>query len=357
MARPEAEASRWTGHPRQCRYGGERTMRAIAIGVVLSTGLVTGPAEAQLIACEQVEARWRNATATTSLAEWTAIYDEAHNESDCGGDVVEQIGLDIIALDIIAKELEAIERTYASSDGDATLRGLLGRLDILQGFASHWRVSFLRGDMYRKLRDPRRAFEAYRDSLGLVDDEELTATAPPFATIALLRDRLDEAAVIVAQVEPAAIKLPVTRSGELISQYSFTTRGYTRKKALVPIQFIYAKDTMTDTGRSSFEDALQTLVRQGSPDIRVVGHTDPVGSAAYNRNLSIDRACAVRRALMEESYRGEVEAVGMGEEQPFQFDDPGLYSEEHRHQAHRRVELILRRGTADGQGRSEPCRG
>jgi outer membrane protein OmpA-like peptidoglycan-associated protein len=318
----------------------------------LSIGLVTGPAEAQLIACEQVEARWRNATAATSLAEWVAIYDEAHNESDCGGDVVEQIGLDIIA-----KELEAIERTYASSDGDATLRGLLGRLDILQGFGSHWGASFLRGDMYRKLRDPARALQAYRDALGLVDDEELTATAPPFHKIALLRDRLDETAVIVAQLEPAAIKLPVTRSGELISQYSFTTRGYTRKKTLVPIQFVYAKDIMTDSGRSSFEDALQTLVKQGSPDIRVAGHTDPVGSAAYNRKLSIDRACAVRRALMAENYRGEVEAVGMGEDRPFKFDDPGLYSEERRHQAHRRVELILRQGAADSQGRSEPCRG
>ena len=187
---------------------------------------------------------------------------------------------------------------------------------------------------------------------------ELTVTAPSVEAIARLRDRLDETSVIVAQLAPSALKLPLTRSGALVSQYSFTTRGYTRKKTLVPIQFVYAKDTMTDSGRSSFEDALRTLVGQGSPDIRVVGHTDPVGSAADNKTLSIERACAVRRALMAEDYQGDIETIGMGEDQPFEFDDPGLYNEALRHQAHRRVELILRSGEADDlPGRPEPCRG
>ena len=326
-------------------------MRAIQIGVVLTIGLVSAAAEAQLIDCEHIEVRWRNATEHASFAEWVEIYDQAHNESDCDGDAVARIGLDIVA-----KELKPIRRAYESGD-DHTLSGLLDRLDALQGFGSHWEVSFLRGEMYRKLRDPGRALEAYRDSLALVDDDELTATAPPIETIARLRDRLDEIAVIVAQLDPSAIKLPVTRSGDLVSQYSFTTRGYTRKKTLVPIQFVYAKATMTDSGRSSFEDAVQTLVKQGSPDIRVVGHTDSVGSAAYNKKLSIERACAVRRALLDEKYRGDIEAVGMGEEEPFEFDDPGLYSEELRHQAHRRVELILRRAGTDSQVQTGSCRG
>ena len=147
--------------------------------------------------------------------------------------------------------------------------------------------------------------------------------------------------MIVAQIEPAAMPLPVTRSGDLISQYSFTTRGYKRRKTLVPIQFVFAKDAMTETGRGSFLDALETLERQGSPDITIVGHTDPVGSAEYNTDLSVRRAAAVRRELLAMNYQGAIDTIGMGEEQPFEFDDPELYSEEHRHQAHRRVELIL----------------
>lgn len=253
-------------------------MRTIRIGILLAIGLVGTPALAQLIECGQVEARWRNATERTPFAEWVEIYDQAHNESDCDGDVVERIGLDVVA-----KELEPIRRAHEAGGDDATLRGLLDRLDVLQGFGSHWHASLLRGEMHRRSRQPVRALEAYRDSLALVDDEELTVTAPPDETIALLRDRLDETTVIVAQLVPSAVKLPVTRSGELVSQYRFTTRGYGRKKSLVPIQFVYAKDVMTEPGRDSFDDALKTLIRQGSPDIRVVGHTDPVGSAAYNR--------------------------------------------------------------------------
>ena len=40
-------------------------------------------------------------------------------------------------------------------------------------------------------------------------------------------------------------------------------------------------------------------------------------------------------------YPGAITVVGKGEDEPFRFDDPGLYSLEVRHQAHRRVELVL----------------
>ncbi|MBN9672030.1 OmpA family protein [Labrenzia aggregata] len=162
--------------------------------------------------------------------------------------------------------------------------------------------------------------------------------------IARLRDRLDEMAVVVAQIstDPSDIKIPVTRSGQSISQYSFQTRGYGRKKTLVPIQFVYDRDVMTETGRTSFEDAQKALIKQGAPDIQVIGHTDPVGSDAYNVQLSLKRAEAIRRALQASGYAGSIEVVGMGEAQPFRFDDPSLYSEDVRNQAHRRVEFVLK---------------
>ena len=59
------------------------------------------------------------------------------------------------------------------------------------------------------------------------------------------------------------MKLPVTRSGHLISQYSFVTRGYVRKKALAPILFVFAKDEMTREGQTIFEDVGETLKTPG----------------------------------------------------------------------------------------------
>ena len=320
---------------RQAR-GGPGQVRSLPIVAALVAGVASTSANAELISCEQVHRQWQQTTGDTPFEEWAAVYEQAFNDSDCDGEVVAQIGLDILRV-----ELEPIQMAYDADGSGVALPGLLNRLDRLQEYGSHWQLSFLRGEIYRKLRNPARALTAYRDALALVDDEELTVIPPPIEEIALLRDRLDEVVVIVAQIDPAAIRLPVTRNGELISQYSFATRGLKRRKSLVPILFEFAKDTMTHVGRGTFRDALETLERQGSPDITVVGHTDPIGSAEYNMGLSAMRAAAVKRELWEQNYGGDVKTVGMGEKLPLLFDPPELYSEELRHQAHRRVELVL----------------
>ena len=315
-------------------------MRAgAAAGAVALASLLAGRAGAGLIDCAAVVDRWNGAGKAAPVAEWIEIYEQAHYDSDCEGPVVERIGLEIIG-----RELGPVRRAYERGGGDDALRAVRDRLDALQEFGSHWRLSFLRGEVSRRLRDVPGALRAYQGALALVDDEELTAVAPTRDEVLLLRDRLDETAVVAAQVLPSGVALPATRSGELISQYSFATRGFTRKKVLVPIQFVYAKDVMTESGRASFRDAYETLSAQGSPAITVIGHTDPVGSAEYNRRLSLDRANAVRSALTALGYPGAITVDGKGEDEPFRFDDPGLYSLEVRHQAHRRVELVLQEG-------------
>ena len=302
---------------------------------MVGAALYAERAAANLIDCAQIESRWQNATAGASFDEWAKLYDDAHYESDCDGRIVAAIGRDIIE-----RELPAIRSAYRSSTDGGSLRALRDRLDALREYGSHWEISFLLGETARKQRDATGALQAYRDALAIVDDEELTQTPPHRDDIALLRDRLDETAVVVAQLSPSDMKLPVTRSGHLISQYGFATRGYKRRKALAPILFVFAKDVMTDTGRTVFADVLETLTEQGSPDITVIGHTDPIGSRESNMQLSLERAAAVKRALLAESYAGRVTTRGMGEEQPFKFDDPGLYSEKTRNGSHRRVEIV-----------------
>ena len=310
-------------------------MHAILVVLMLGAALYTERAAANLIDCAQIENRWRNTTAGTSFDEWARLYDDALYNSDCDGRIVAEIGLDVIE-----RELPAVRSAYRSSFGDGTFGALRGRLDGLREYGSHWEVSFLLGEAARQQRDVGGALQAYREALAIVDDEELTPTPPHPDDIRLLRDRLDETAIVAAQLSPSDMKLPVTRSGHLISQYSFVTRGYVRKKALAPILFVFAKDEMTREGQTIFEDVGETLKTQGSPDITVVGHTDPVGSPESNMQLSQRRAAAVRRALLSKSYAGRVTTRGMGEEQPFEFDDPGLYDEQTRNQAHRRVEII-----------------
>ena len=295
------------------------------------------PAWADLIDCAIVEERWDRTDATTPFAERVQIYRQAHYDSTCASTVVSRIGLDIID-----EELGQVQAVFQAGGDDAQRRALLARLDSLREFGDHWQLSFLRGELLRSQKDVTGALVAYQNALLIVDDEERTVEAPSGKDIARLRDRLDEVAVVAAQVAPSSLKLPVTRSGDVISQYGFSTRGFTREKVLVPIQFIYAQDVMTENGRTTFKDAFEALNNQGEPDILIIGHTDPDGSQAYNLQLSMERAKAVRFALLDRGYSGVIAVDGKGENEPFRFDDPGLYPLDVRNQAHRRVELVLR---------------
>ena len=72
--------------------------------------------------------------------------------------------------------------------------------------------------------------------------------------------------------------------------------------------------------------------------IEVVGHTDNVGSAAYNQDLSQRRADSVARILINEGVAPRrVVAYGRGEDQPVASN----YTAEGRAQ-NRRVEIVIR---------------
>jgi OOP family OmpA-OmpF porin len=59
--------------------------------------------------------------------------------------------------------------------------------------------------------------------------------------------------------------------------------------------------------------------------VLVTGHTDPIGSDAYNQKLSERRAEAVRNYLVSKGVdKAKIEALGMGEKQPV----PGLVCEQ-----------------------------
>ena len=313
----------------------------LASGLLIS--LTSSGMTSDLIACSDIEAEWRQSLSRSASAadlnDLTDFYDKAFNDSDCEGDAIERLGQEIIEA-----RLPGLEAQFANSAAGGDYSALRENLDELITFGAHWRVPFLLGEIYRQQRQVGEAFKSYREALSILDDEELTPEIPEQQDIALLRARLDETGLIFAQAatDPDAIKPAVTRSGKPGSAMDFATRGYKRKKTLVPIQFVFGKAEMTDVGKASFGNILNALERQGAPAIQVIGHTDPVGSDDDNMALSILRAQAVRQQLQDAGYKGAVDISGKGEAQPFRFDDPGLYSKEQRHQAHRRVEFVLK---------------
>lgn len=68
-------------------------------------------------------------------------------------------------------------------------------------------------------------------------------------------------------------------------------------------------------------------VLKSNPKLRIVieGHTDTVGAADYNLQLSDDRADAVRGTLIERGIPGNrLEAIGYGESRPIASNESEL---------------------------------
>lgn len=122
--------------------------------------------------------------------------------------------------------------------------------------------------------------------------------------------------------------VPVTVKSSL--QERFRTRS---------IQFEFDSDKMI--GR--YDEVLKELVdalRRDFKSLRVEGHTDSVGPSAYNEALSLKRANAIRRRLVEKFglQEGKIQALGYGETRP--IEDNGNYQ---GRQANRRVEFEVDR--------------
>lgn len=106
------------------------------------------------------------------------------------------------------------------------------------------------------------------------------------------------------------------------------------------------QDILFDTGsalvRSDLRNDLRTLATNlnSYPDttVDVLGHTDNVGAADYNQNLSARRASAVASVLMDSGVRSSrVRAFGRGEDEPVATNQTAS-----GRQQNRRVEIVIR---------------
>jgi OOP family OmpA-OmpF porin len=83
--------------------------------------------------------------------------------------------------------------------------------------------------------------------------------------------------------------------------------------------FDFDKYVLKEQGKAELQRLDQVIKSQGLAvkDIDVVGHTDSVGTEAYNQKLSERRAGAVRDYMVSEGVNpGLIDVMGMGESQP-----------------------------------------
>jgi OOP family OmpA-OmpF porin len=84
--------------------------------------------------------------------------------------------------------------------------------------------------------------------------------------------------------------------------------------------FAFDSAQLSADGRSRIEKAVNGLRAQGVDNVtavKIVGHTDPIGTAEYNQRLSEQRANAVKSYLSTLGIpAGIITASGAGESQP-----------------------------------------
>jgi outer membrane protein OmpA-like peptidoglycan-associated protein len=84
------------------------------------------------------------------------------------------------------------------------------------------------------------------------------------------------------------------------------------------IHFQFNRSVILPSSHSVIDEILAGI--QGRSDVegvRIEGHTDGVGSDAYNQHLSENRAASVRQYMVGKGYPADkITAVGMGEGSP-----------------------------------------
>lgn len=103
-------------------------------------------------------------------------------------------------------------------------------------------------------------------------------------------------------------------------------------------QFDFDKATLKPDGKKMVDEAVRVMRDNPAMRVSVEGHTDSVGTDAYNQRLSERRANAVRDYMVSEGIdASRISTVGYGESKPVADNDTAEGRAENR-----RVEIIPR---------------
>jgi len=109
------------------------------------------------------------------------------------------------------------------------------------------------------------------------------------------------------------------------------------KIVLRGVHFDFNKANIRDDAKPILNQAAETLKEHGNITVTVEGHTDSIGTEAYNQKLSVRRADAVRDYLAAQGVdASRMTVVGKGESDPVASNDTADGRAQNR-----RVELLV----------------
>ena len=109
--------------------------------------------------------------------------------------------------------------------------------------------------------------------------------------------------------------LKATSSAEQVqAQFGDALAARPLPPASFTLYFVEGRDEFTAESKRDFDGVFAEIARRPVPDLVVIGHTDTVGTPAYNDTLSRQRAEVVRNLLVARGIAAErIVVVGRGE--------------------------------------------
>jgi OmpA-OmpF porin, OOP family len=84
--------------------------------------------------------------------------------------------------------------------------------------------------------------------------------------------------------------------------------------------FAFNSAVLRDAGKEKLDQLAARLRGANVEEIRIVGHADRLGSDAYNKRISEERAASVREHLLRSAQVQNIRTAGMGKSQPVTGD-------------------------------------
>ncbi len=172
------------------------------------------------------------------------------------------------------------------------------------------------------------------DSDGVVDGIDMCANTPIGVTVDRVGCPLDTDKDGVADFEDMC---PGTPLGTIVDKTGCPLAGE-KILSLTGVNFAFDKAVLTTEAEGVLEEAVDLLKTTDSViEVRVEGHTDSIGTEAYNKTLSQERAEAVVAYLVSRGVKSHsLMAVGMGETSPLANNDTKA-----GRAANRRVDFVV----------------
>jgi outer membrane protein OmpA-like peptidoglycan-associated protein len=175
------------------------------------------------------------------------------------------------------------------------------------------------------------------DRIAYINNEQKSTTAQLNGRLNATDQKLSAMATTVQQTQGTASRAMEEASASRAPSVSVAKPPNYQLVNKTDVLFGFNKSNLTQKATASLDDVVNKFQSTSGAVIELAGYTDPIGTAAYNLDLSRRRAWAVQRYLVDHNVPlRSIHVVGMGEEMP-PGSETGSKSE--RNQMARRVNI------------------